>query len=120
MTVLKAHLHPRVIAVVCFYFESLYSLNAWPDWLNALKHSRGFPRRLPAGDIAHCVAHCLLTMEDNFPRNFYNSIVEEGPIEEEEDEEVDVTAEVRLRTNTLILCEFSSYSVVFSRAMDSS
>ena len=61
-------------------------------------------------------------MEDNFPRNFYNSIVEEGPIEEEEeeDEEVDVTAEVRLRTNTLILCEFSSYSVVFSRAMDSS
>ena len=36
-------------------------------------------------------------MEDNFPRNFYNSIVEEGPIEEEEeDEEVDVTAEVRL------------------------
>ena len=33
----KAHLHPRVIAVVCFYFDSLYCLNAWSDWLNALK-----------------------------------------------------------------------------------
>ena len=26
--VLKAHIHPRVIAVVCFYFEYLYCLNA--------------------------------------------------------------------------------------------
>ena len=34
---LKAHLHPSVIAVVCFYFVSLYCLNAWIDWLNALK-----------------------------------------------------------------------------------
>ena len=34
---LKAHLNPRVIAVVCFYFESLYWLNAWSEWLNALK-----------------------------------------------------------------------------------
>ena len=36
-TILKAHLHPRIIAVVYFYFESLYCLNAWSDWLNALK-----------------------------------------------------------------------------------
>ena len=34
---LKAHLHPRVIAVVCCYFESLYCLKGWSDWLNALK-----------------------------------------------------------------------------------
>ena len=31
---IKAHFHPRVIAVVCFYFKSLYRLNAWSDWLN--------------------------------------------------------------------------------------
>ena len=34
---LKAHPHPRLIAVVCFCFESLYCPNAWPDWLNALE-----------------------------------------------------------------------------------
>ena len=34
---LKAHLHPRILAVVCFCFESLYCLNVWSDWLNALK-----------------------------------------------------------------------------------
>ena len=34
---LKAHLRPRVIVVVCFYFESLYCLHAWSDWLNAFK-----------------------------------------------------------------------------------
>ena len=34
---LKAHLHPRLIAVVCFCFESPYCPNAWSDWLNALK-----------------------------------------------------------------------------------
>ena len=34
---LKAHLHPRLIAIVCFCFESLYCPNAWSDWLNALK-----------------------------------------------------------------------------------
>ena len=56
-------------------------------------------------------------MEDNLPRNFYNSIVEEGSIEEEE--EVDIMAEVRLNASiTLILCEF--YSIVFCHAMDSS
>jgi len=34
---LKAHLLPRVIAVVCFCFEMRYCPNAWSDWLNALK-----------------------------------------------------------------------------------
>ena len=53
-------------------------------------------------------------MEDNLPRNFYNSIVEEGSIEEEE--EVDIMAEVRLNASiTLILCEF--YSIVFCHAI---
>ena len=62
-------------------------------------------------------ARFFLTMEDNLPRNFYNSIVEEGSIEEEE--EVDIMAEVRLNASiTLILCEF--YSIVFCHAMDSS
>ena len=61
-------------------------------------------------------ARFFLTMEDNLPRNFYNSIVEEGSIEEEE--EVDITAKVRLNASiTLILCEF--YSIVFCHAMDS-
>ena len=34
---LKAHLHPRLIAVICFCFESLYCPNAWSHWLNGLK-----------------------------------------------------------------------------------
>ena len=37
ITLLKAHLHPRLIAVVCFCFESLYCPNAWSHWLNGLK-----------------------------------------------------------------------------------
>ena len=34
---LKAHLHPRVIAVDCFCFEMLYCPNAWSYWLSELK-----------------------------------------------------------------------------------
>ena len=34
---LKAHLHPRVVAVVCFCFEMLYCPNAWSYWLYELK-----------------------------------------------------------------------------------
>ena len=34
---LKAHLNPRVVAVVCFCFEMLYCPNAWSYWLYELK-----------------------------------------------------------------------------------
>ena len=59
---LKAHLHPRVIAIVCFYFESLYCLNAWSDWLNAEK-------LFEKGAISSCSRQLQTTNFTNIHRN---------------------------------------------------
>lgn len=78
--------------VISFYFESLYHLNACSDWLNALKLFERISSSCQPLCPLKITGRYFLTMEENLPSNFYNSIVE-GSIEEEE---VDIKVKVRL------------------------
>ena len=62
----KAHIRPKVIAVVCFCFQMTACLNAWSYWLNAF---RRITRETTCQLLGNFVLRNSVTVRFNFKAN---------------------------------------------------